>query len=143
VELAGGKPIEGLDGRSFLPVLLGQKETHRDYAFSIHNNVPEGRPYPIRTIRNTQYKLILNLMPDQEYHEKHMMDIDREGYWHSWAEAAKTDPRSAKMLQRFVSCHGHPFAGDAAKSSFLPLRIDYLSCGYLWVGVIDGGRHPR
>lgn len=102
VELAGGKPIEGLDGRSFLPVLLGQKETHRDYAFSIHNNVPEGRPYPIRTIRNTQYKLILNLAPEQEYHEKHMMDLDREGYWHSWLEAAKTDPQAAKMLQRFV-----------------------------------------
>jgi arylsulfatase A-like enzyme len=102
VELAGGKPIAGLDGRSFLPVLLGQKDTHRDYAFSIHNNVPEGRPYPIRTIRNTQYKLILNLTPEQEYHEKHMMDLDREGYWHSWLEGAKTFPQVAKALQRFI-----------------------------------------
>ncbi len=102
IELAGGKPPEGLDGRSFAGVLTGAKTEHRDFAFSIHNNVPEGRPYPIRTIRGSQYKLLLNLQPDQDYHEKHMMDMDREDYWHSWLEAAKTDPQAAKMLQRFL-----------------------------------------
>ena len=102
IELAGGAPPEGLDGRSFAGVLTGARAGHRDCAFSIHNNVPEGRPYPIRTIRDTRHKLILNLTPDQEYHEKHVMDIDREGYWRSWVEAARTDPEAAKALQRYV-----------------------------------------
>lgn len=102
IELAGGTPPPGLDGLSFAGVLTGAKTEHRDFAYSMHNNVPEGRPYPIRTIRNRQYKLLLNLLPDQDYHEKHMMDMDREGYWHSWLDAAKTDPQAAKMLTRFL-----------------------------------------
>ena len=102
IEAAGGTPPATLDGRSFLPVLMGAKTTHRDYAFGIHNNVPEGRPYPIRSIRSRQYKLLLNLTPDAEYHEKHMMDIDLENYWNSWVEAAKRDARSASLMNRFL-----------------------------------------
>jgi N-sulfoglucosamine sulfohydrolase len=102
IELAGGTVPVGLDGRSFVGVLTGARAEHRDYAFALHNNVPEGRPYPIRTIRNTRYKLILNLLPDRNYHEKHLMDIDREGYWRSWVEAARTDPKAARAVQRYV-----------------------------------------
>jgi arylsulfatase A-like enzyme len=102
IELSGGTPPQELDGRSFAGVLSGAKSAHRDYAFAMHNNIPEGRPYPIRAIRDTRYKLILNLTPDADYHEKHMMDIDREDYWHSWVEAAKTDPKAAEALRRFT-----------------------------------------
>jgi len=102
IEAAGGAAPTTLDGRSFLPVLTGKKTAHRDFAFGIHNNVPEGRPYPIRSIRSPQHKLILNLTPEDEYHEKHMMDIDREGYWKSVVEAARRDARSARLLSRFL-----------------------------------------
>lgn len=101
IEAVGGNPPPSLDGRSFLPVLLGAKTSHRDFAFGIHNNVPEGRPYPIRSIRSPTHKLILNLMPEAEYHEKHMMDIDRENYWKSWVDAAQNDPKSAAAMNRF------------------------------------------
>ena len=102
VELAGGAQPEGLDGRSFAGVLAGSAAAHRDCAFALHNNAPEGRPYPVRAIRDTRYKLLLNLTPASDYHEKHLMDIDREGYWHSWVEAAKTDQKAAQAVQRYV-----------------------------------------
>jgi arylsulfatase A-like enzyme len=102
IELAGGAPTPDLDGRSFLGVLTGAAAAHRDCAFAIHNNVPEGRPYPIRSVRTRRHKLILNLRSDADYHEKHMMDIDREAYWFSWVRDAKTDARAAAMLNRFV-----------------------------------------
>jgi len=102
IELAGGPAEKGLDGRSFVGVLTGGKTELREYAFGIHNNVPEGRPYPIRSIRSKKYSLILNLTPEKEYHEKHVMDIDREDYWKSWVEGAKKDPKAAAMLNRFL-----------------------------------------
>ena len=102
IEVAGGAPPASLDGRSFLPVLMGEKTAHREFAFGIHNNVPEGRPYPIRSICSRQYKLILNLTPKNQYHEKHMMDIDHGGYWKAWVEAAKHDDKSARLLNRFL-----------------------------------------
>ncbi|MHC4176061.1 MAG: sulfatase family protein, partial [Planctomycetota bacterium] len=51
-DAAGGDPERlDLDGTSFLAVLLGDKDQHRKYVYGMHNNVPEGPPYPIRTIR--------------------------------------------------------------------------------------------
>jgi arylsulfatase A-like enzyme len=102
IDLAGGNTEKDLDGTSLAGVLTGAKEGHRDYAYGVHNNVPEGRPYPIRSIRSKKYKLILNLAPENPYHEKHVMDIDREDYWKSWVEAAKTDPVAARWVDRYL-----------------------------------------
>jgi arylsulfatase A-like enzyme len=102
IDLAGGPAEKGLDGLSFAAVLTGERTEFREFAFGIHNNWPEGRPYPIRSIRSKKYKLILNLMPENDYHEKHIMDIDREDYWKSWVETAARDPRAAGPLRRFL-----------------------------------------
>jgi arylsulfatase A-like enzyme len=102
IAAAGGTPPAEIDGRSFLPVLTGEKSAHRDFIFGIHNNVPEGRPYPIRSIRSRDYKLILNLASQQPYHEKHVMDIDRENYWKATAAAAARDPAVARPLDRYL-----------------------------------------
>lgn len=102
IAAAGGTPPENLDGRSFLPVLTGAKTEHREFVFGVHNNVPEGRPYPIRSICSRDYKLILNLLPQQPYHEKHVMDIDRENYWKATAAAAARDPAVARPLERYL-----------------------------------------
>ncbi|HBN74509.1 MAG TPA: sulfatase atsG, partial [Planctomycetaceae bacterium] len=64
VEVAGGKPSAELDGKSFLPVLLGEKTSHKDFTFGLMttrgiNNGSES--YPIRSVRNQQYRLIWNL----------------------------------------------------------------------------------
>lgn len=68
-DLAQGTVPENLDGESFKPILLGQKTKHKDYVFGIQTslNVREGAPYPIRSIRGTNYKLIHNLMPDGNF----------------------------------------------------------------------------
>ena len=38
------------DGTSFLAVLTGKKSQHRQFVYAVHNNYPEGPPYPIRSI---------------------------------------------------------------------------------------------
>ncbi|GAB4042915.1 sulfatase family protein [Spirosoma litoris] len=105
IDIAGGKPIAGLDGKTFLPVLLGKSTKARDYAYGIHNNIPEGNPYPIRSIRDTRYKLILNLTPDKDYYNRFMMNPaqkDRNSVWFSWANQATNDPNAKRITERFV-----------------------------------------
>lgn len=104
IEFAGGKEIEGIDGKSFLQVLYGQKKDHRDWAYGIHNNIPEGTPYPIRSIQDKRYKLILNLTPEAKYFEKHMMDVkNRKQVWANWLESAEIDSKAKALVDRFVT----------------------------------------
>lgn len=103
ISYAGGKVPSGLDGKSFMPVLQGKKSKHRIWAYGIHNNVPEGTPYPIRTIRNDQYKLIINLLPEATYYEKHLMNIGRENYWQSWVRDAKVSETAKYWVDRYLT----------------------------------------
>ena len=105
IELAGGKAIPNLDGKSFLSVLLGKRNVARQYVYGIHNNIPEGNPYPIRSIRDNRYKLILNLTPDQDYYNRFMMDAerkDRNSVWFSWTDQIGKDPNAKRLTDRFV-----------------------------------------
>jgi len=102
VEAAGGDPSAAqFDGTSFLDVLLDEKPEHRRYVYGMHNNVPEGPPYPIRTIRTREFRYIMNLTPDAQYVEKHIEMPDRSEWWVSWKEAARTDPHASRMMDRF------------------------------------------
>ncbi|WP_343701216.1 sulfatase [Chitinophaga sp.] len=101
VAIAGGKPVNGLDGKSFLPVLAGESSQHREYAFGIHNNGPEGPSYPIRDIRDQRYKLILNLTPDKSYYIKHMMNPEKKkSYWNTWKAQAEVSAADSKLVKR-------------------------------------------
>ena len=103
IDIAGGQPRPELDGISFKDALFGKTNTIRKYAFGIHNNFPEGTPYPIRSIRDDRYALIMNLEPDSLYYEKHLMRPNSiTGVWHAWEEGAKDDERNAFWLNRYV-----------------------------------------
>lgn len=95
VDLAGGKPSSGFDGTSFSAVLAGKSNQHREFAYGIHNNMPEGPPYPIRSITDGKYRYIRNLLPDELYIEKHLMGGGRlnNPYWATWlgADAQRKD----------------------------------------------------
>lgn len=103
IAAAGGDAkAKDLDGMSFLDVLLGKKTEHRTYVYGMHNNVPEGPPYPIRTVRTKEYRYIWNLTPEAEYIEKHMEQPRRWGdHWEAWKKVAKTDPHAKAMFHRF------------------------------------------
>lgn len=106
MDLAGATPPAAeLDGRSFAAVMREGKKEHRDLVYGLHNNVPEGPPYPIRSVRNRHYKLILNLEPEREYHEKHVMGPDEKRwhtYWGSWKREAERNPLAAKWVNRYL-----------------------------------------
>ena len=104
LDIAGGKARPELDGKSFKSALFGETKEARDYAFGIHNNFPEGNPYPIRSIRDKRYALLMNLTPEKPYHEKHLMkNPSVTGVWEAWEEAADLNQESVFWKERFVT----------------------------------------
>lgn len=90
-----------LDGRSFIQVLLGETEEHGKYAFGIHNNEPEGPPYPIRSVRTKDFAYIRNLTPEKQYVIKFIQLMERQPYYTSWRAAAENnDERAIRTIQR-------------------------------------------
>ncbi len=104
MELAGGKPDPAVfDGTSFAAVLRGQSDKHREFVYGMHNNYPEGPPYPIRSIGDGEWRYIRNLTPERTYIEKHLMGrTEHNPYWGSWVFTATENPRHLQLVERFL-----------------------------------------
>jgi len=108
VDAAGGKPLlRPYDGSSFLSVLHGKTGTHRQFTYGVHNNIPEGPPYPIRSVNDGEYHYIRNLSPDEIYIEKHLMGTRGTGqlnnpYWATWVWDSWNSPRSYNLVKRYM-----------------------------------------
>ena len=107
IEVAGGSPPNNIDGSSFLPILRGERSTHRDRVFTTHTSDGNMNVYPIRSVRTTDWKFILNLHPEFEHHT-HVDLAPRDdkpgywgGYWSSWTNAATTNIQAAAIVRRY------------------------------------------
>lgn len=129
LEVAGASAAPGaLDGRSFLPVLTGATAVHRRYVYGVHNNIPEGPAYPIRTISDGTFRYIRNLTPDEIYIEKHLMGIQGNGalnnpYWGSWVSDASTSDHTYKLVKRYLTRPPEEFYHTAEDPYELDNRI--------------------
>jgi uncharacterized sulfatase len=111
LELTGADPKEHaakLDGASFASVLAGRSQTHRKFAYGVHNNIPEGPAYPIRSITDGRFRYIRNLKPDAVYIERHLMGYDGKTqltnqYWPTWVADAADDPHTYDLVKRYMS----------------------------------------
>lgn len=103
IDALGGKQKKDFDGSSFLSVLEGKKETHREYAYFMHNNVPEGPAYPIRSLTDGKYHYIRNLTPDKLYIEKHLMArMPLNKYWPSWVFESSSNAKILDLVSRYM-----------------------------------------
>ncbi|MCA9150927.1 MAG: sulfatase [Planctomycetales bacterium] len=86
LELAHSESVHAFDGTSFARVLKGNVSAHRDYAFAMHNNLPEGPRYPIRSVTDGEWHYLRNLLPQELYIEQHLMGGGRlnNPYWATW-----------------------------------------------------------
>jgi uncharacterized sulfatase len=107
IEAAGGKPPRDIDGRSFLPTLLGRKKKHHDAIFGAHTTrgIISGRTYPIRSVRTRTHKYIRNLNSEGMFqcvstHGRNYKEIS-DGVWGSWKKKAKSDSFAADRVRMF------------------------------------------
>jgi len=94
------------DGSSFAGVIRGESDRHRDFAYGMHNNLPEGPSYPIRSVTDGKFRYIRNLSPCEIYIEKHLMGGGRlnNPYWATWVGADPLkQPEVYQLTKRYMS----------------------------------------
>lgn len=104
IDACGGAPPSGLSGSSFLDVLFGRKNEHREAVFLTHSGDGRMNRYPMRAIRTARWKYIRNLDP-QAVHTTHI-DRGNEGtdgraYFDSWLRIAEHDAAAAAVIARY------------------------------------------
>jgi uncharacterized sulfatase len=101
VEIAGGNPAPVLDGRSFLPVIMGQADRHKDYVYAemtTRGIINGSDTFGIRSVRGERYKYILNFTPGVEF--RNACTKSRE--FKSWiAKAEAGDKDAADKVRRY------------------------------------------
>ncbi len=99
VDVAGGTPPADIDGRSILPVLRGEKDSHRERIFTTHSGDGSNNVFPIRSVRTADgWKYIRNLHPEFLFTSHTTRNRADGGYWASWVEAAVTDPKARERV---------------------------------------------
>jgi arylsulfatase A-like enzyme len=104
IELAGGAAPTGLDGRSFANVLREPAKAHRECIYATHTGDGDFNVYPIRGLRDGEWKYILNLRPDFQHatHINRAQDRDGLAYWREWEVTAKTNARAAQIVRHYA-----------------------------------------
>jgi arylsulfatase A-like enzyme len=100
IDIAGGRQPDGIDGKSFLDVLLGKAETFRDYVYASHTRDGNMNVFPQRSVRDTRCKYVLNLRPENTW-TTHFTKVpgipeSHKQVWDTWVEKAATDPIAGK-----------------------------------------------
>jgi uncharacterized sulfatase len=110
LDLAGAAaPEDGaFDGTTFAAVLRGKADAHRDFVHAVHHNIPEGPPYPIRSVSDGSWRYIRNLAPEELFLERHLMGLlggatAHNAYWPSWMATAADRPRTYALVKRYLS----------------------------------------
>ncbi len=103
LEAAGGKAPQDIDGRSFLPVLQGKQPNHRDRIFTTHSGDGNWNIYPIRAVRDGDWKYIRNLHPEFAFttHIDLAGNLGQRPYFSTWEAAAQTNAQSAAIVKRY------------------------------------------
>ena len=107
IDLANGQDNIDFDGKSFLPVLRGDKSEHHQYVFGAHTNrgIISGTSYPIRSVIGKKYQYIRNLNHEGLFqcvatHGLNYTEVD-DGIWGSWKRKAKTDLTAKELVHKF------------------------------------------
>ncbi len=106
----GGSGVEGVtfDGISFAAVLRGEKDSHRQFVYGIHDNLPEGPAFPSRAISDGEWRYIRNLTPNELYIQKYLMGSQGNAelnnpYWGTWMFTSEQKPETYRLVKRYMT----------------------------------------
>jgi N-sulfoglucosamine sulfohydrolase len=119
LDALGVAPMKGMDGRSFLPVLKGNKQKGREFVYTHINTIASGRSYAMRSLQGKRYGLIWNGWHDGKttFKNESMSGLT----WKAMVKAAEGNPSIAKRVKHYL--YRTPFEfydyhedGDALKN---------------------------
>jgi uncharacterized sulfatase len=97
LDAAGAEATGPLDGKSFLPVLKGETDQHKDFTFGIMTTrgiINGSDTYGIRRVRSKTHNLSLNLTPKTKFTNA----CTKSEEFLSWKEKAEAGDERAKLL---------------------------------------------
>lgn len=97
LEAAGLERPDILDGRSFLPVLLGTAASHKSHAFGLQTTrgiINGSDYYSIRSVRDARYRYIRNLTPEATFQNAATQDPT----FQTWVKMAAAGDVQAQRL---------------------------------------------
>ena len=101
---AAGAPIpDSLDGRSFLPVLLGKSKEHKTYTYGLHTTrgiINGSEAYGIRSCGTKTHRYIRNLHSDATFSNAVTKTggKNKDTFWGSWVARAEAGDAHAKAM---------------------------------------------
>jgi len=100
LDLLEVKHPAGLDGRSWLPLLKGEKQAGRDYVITHVNTVSSGKAFPQRCIRTKDFALMFHAWADgtTSFRVEAMNGLT----YNALAEAGKTDGKLQSRVEQFI-----------------------------------------
>lgn len=103
LEAAGGATPSDIDGRSFVRVLRGETNEHRDRIFTTHSGDGGWNIYPIRSVRTDRWKYIRNLHPEFAFttHIDLPGKLGQRSFFSTWEAAVASDSTAAGVLKRY------------------------------------------
>ncbi|QDU36914.1 Arylsulfatase [Maioricimonas rarisocia] len=100
LDALGLPPLEGMDGRSFLPVLEGEQQSGRDFVITHINRTSGKNEYPMRSVITRQYGYIYNGWSDGQ---TRFRNESQNGLtMKAMIRAAENDPAIAARVQHFL-----------------------------------------
>jgi N-sulfoglucosamine sulfohydrolase len=90
---------DGMNGTSFLPVLEGEKQPERRYAFTEYHRTFGNQPYPMRAVQGARFGYIVNFWAGRTPPMR--MESMSGLTWKAMREAAETDPEMAARVKLF------------------------------------------
>lgn len=98
LDALGLKPVEGVDGQSFVALLKGGKQAGRGQVFTQIDHKAGGAYVPMRCVQNAQFGYIFNAWSDGKYRYSN----NNEGKaMKAMQEAARTDKEIAARVEVF------------------------------------------
>ncbi len=98
-DVIGVEHPEGMDGRSFEPLLRGETQDNRDSVFKIYNENSGGNRHPIRAIETKDYLYLFNPWSDGE--NQFRTATQGTATYRRMKELAETDKSIAERLELF------------------------------------------
>ena len=88
-----------MDGKSFLPILKGQRQENRDLVFTQFNKIFNGTKYPMRSVQDERYGYIVNFWSDGDHEIKG--DALSGRTFKSMSKAALSDTTMANRMDLY------------------------------------------
>lgn len=100
LDVAGLPPLEGVDGRSYLPLLKGEEQKGRDVVFTSINRTAGRNDYPMRSVITKDAGYIFNAWSNGETVFKNESQAGLT--MKAMRQAAQSDPEIAARVQHFL-----------------------------------------